>query len=153
MVRSKKVVILSVLAVLALSLTGLAYAKVYRANSFTGEPQATDLGYRVWQDQAGWHLRWTAEGKATHFSGSIKCDRPIHKLHRYRFEANDELVRSPRFVKFDSWTADGQDGIDFSSDGDRVVLRLRIDGKTRPELIYVGEYGWHPQGAEIVIMQ
>lgn len=153
MVRSKKVVVLSVLVVLALSLTGVAYAKVYRAASFSGEPPEEVLGYRVWQDQSGWHIRWTGHGTPKHFSGTIDCDRPIHKVHRYNLEGNDQLVRKPRFLKFDAMTANGQDGIDFKTDGKRIVLRLKVDGRPRTELIHIGHYGWHPSPGQIVITQ
>jgi hypothetical protein len=150
----KRLVVLSVLVILVISFSGIASAKVYSAAAFSGEPVVEKkLGYRVWHDQAGWHIRWSTYGNTRDFSGSIECNRPIESLHRLNLEPNDRVIRKPRMIRFNCRTANGVDGIDFNTDGDYLVLHLRIDGTTQRDLIHIGRYGWHPDGQRIVIKQ
>jgi len=48
-----------------------------QADMYDGKPtfaEGTDLAYYVWRDGNSWHLRWTTQGAARRFTGSVNSD-------------------------------------------------------------------------------
>ena len=127
--------------VLLLPLSLLLSATPARAQvqPFEGRPtfaEDTELGYYVWRDEDGWHLRWTTKGAQRRFTGSVTSEggelkslkrvdveserrvlypgRPAHVWVGPRGRAHVAPGRAPVVVSRD------QDHID--KDGDHAIV-------------------------------
>ena len=152
--RRKWIVLLALLA-----LPALALAKTYTigAGKVRGQPGIEEgkvLGYFIWVDQEGFHLRWCTDGKPYLFTGRIDADKPIKGLTDVREESGGwAKIYGNRIVMF-SKTSRGQvDGLDLTIPQGRIVqIEFHIDGKEpTPEQIFLGEKGAHPKGVPLKI--
>ena len=154
MPRRKWIVLLALLA-----LPALALARTYTigAGKVRGQPGIEEgkvLGYFIWVDQEGFHLRWCTDGKPYLFTGRIDTDKPIKELTDVREESGGwAKIYGTRIVMF-SKTSRGQvDGIDLKIPGGRIVqIEFHIDGlEPTPEQIFLGDKGQHPKGVPLKI--
>ncbi len=110
-----------------------------------GEPYfqaGAGLGYYIWQDNDGVHLRTTTEGRLHQFLGTIRSNGLIWDARRVRPEADDSLRRRPHQLDFSFRTADGLDGLDFQIDGgSEITFELYQDGVERPVFVHIGSTG------------
>jgi hypothetical protein len=123
-----------------------------------GKPRQFDAGevtgYAVWHGKKGWHLRTTTKKRQHHFKGSIEvAGGTIESIHSHHLEAEGKLqdhwkVGPKRHVvAFDFKTDEGTDGIDFtvSKDAKGVQFHLHSDGQDRPNHVWIGQRGEHPE--------
>ena len=117
-----------------------------------GQPQGLKAGvphrYYVWHDAQGWHLRTTTARERHRFHGEVIADDgAIRDMRTYRAEHGDwaQVDQNNRRIFFDLSTDEGLDGFDFLTDSQNVRFRLLMDGKERPELVYVGLTGNNPR--------
>jgi hypothetical protein len=75
------------------------------AAQFDGRPafaEDTELGYYVWRDEDGWHLRWTTKGTQRRFHGSVIAEGgELKSLKRIDVESERRVLyagRRPRVV-------------------------------------------------------
>ena len=115
-----------------LALPALALARTYSvgAGLVRGQPTIEDgkiLGYFIWVDKAGFHLRWCTDGKPYLFTGRIDADKPIKEIKDVREEPGGwAKIYGNRIVMF-SKTSRGQvDGLDLTIPQGRIV---QIDPK------------------------
>jgi len=106
------------------------------------------LAYLIWTDANGWHARWTTGGAVRHFSGSIQAigGALIDAKASGTEGKSDRVSITPALIKFSTKTAAQQDGVDFKL-GPRtrkVRFDLMIDGKPRPDRVFVGKGRQHP---------
>jgi hypothetical protein len=142
-----------------LALPALALARNYTigAGKVRGQPGIEEgkvLGYFIWMDQEGFHLRWCTDGKPYLFTGRIDTDKPIKELKDVREESGGwAKIYGNRIVMF-SKTSRGQvDGLDLIVPNGRIVqIEFHIDGiEPTPEQVFLGEKGQHPKGVPLKI--
>ena len=124
--RRKWIVLLALLA-----LPALALARTYTIGA------GKVLGYFIWADKEGFHLRWCTDGKPYLFTGRIDADKPIKELTDVRKESGGwAKIYGNRIVMF-SKTSRGQvDGLDLTIPQGQVFL---------------GQKGQHPKGVPLKI--
>lgn len=153
--RKRKWILLFVL----MAIPALALAKTYTvgAGQVRGQPTIDEgkvLGYFIWVDKAGFHLRWSTDGKPFLFTGRIDTDKPVKELKDVRTEPGGwAKIYGGRIVMF-SKTSRGQvDGLDLAIPQGRIVqIEFHIDGKEpAPEQVFLGEKGTHPKGVPLKI--
>lgn len=114
----------------------------------TGRPDfqaGGDLGYFIWHDGDGWHVRWTTAGRTRMFSGAVSTDGTFRDVKAVRTEKGGVAVRTARQLNFRATSSGGVDGFDFRTTGDRLTFRLQIDGSlAEGGRVSVGAAGAHP---------
>lgn len=105
-----------------------------------------DMGYWVWRDRDGIHLRTTTRGREHNFNGVIRASdgSTLANVNRVQLEhqgSNDDRVevaddhQSVRF-HFDTW--DGQDGFDFRLNGRAFCMELENNGHEALDATHLG---------------
>lgn len=134
----------SLLVIAALAIPALAHGQAGWPRQYEGSPGAIagSLGYSIWHDGDGWHVRWSTAGRSREFSGVIGTDGRFTDIERIRLERRrDRLeVREARTeIDFVAHTRDNVEGFDFRTTGDRLTFDLRLDGRRiDPDLVRLG---------------
>lgn len=92
-----------------------------------GKPDYTmgrDIGYYIWQDDAGWHIRWTSPTRYE-FKGDITNNGIFENVRGYAFEENDYTENDNTTIRFSGVTSGDEDGIDFKTTGTEVTFEIR----------------------------
>jgi hypothetical protein len=114
-----------------------------------GEP----LSYGIWHTGNVWHLRTSTARKSHRFKGSVTAEGgTFDGIDSFRLEGKGKvedhwrLSANRRELHFDFKTAREVDGIDLrvSNSVKRLRFDLHIDGKHRPERVFLGPSGTHP---------
>lgn len=116
------------------------------------------IGYFLWQDKDGLHLRITSAGIPHTFSGTIRTDgRFENVLGKYQGGNEDyfEVSKSQNKITYNFTTAQDEKGLDFQlSYGSYVKFNLSLDGQSiAPERIFIGKDGWHPARYDFTLRQ
>lgn len=137
-----------------------SYAFASNVARFDGKPTAFDpgksVGYFLWQDKDGMHLRITSTENVHSFSGTIRTDGSFKNVFGKSQGGDDDYFhvnKNSDKLTFNFTTTADAGGIDFNiSDGTYVNFKLSIDGEDiNPEKIFIGKEGWHPISNEITI--
>ncbi len=115
--------------------------------------------YYVWHDAEGWHLRTASQkDQVRKFHGKIKLvGGTFNKLREIGLErkgksADNSKVNAARTeIEFTIFTSGSFDGYDFTINGGkdaRVEFALQRGGKERPDEIFVGGKGQHPDSGK-----
>jgi len=153
--RTRKWILL--LALLALPALALARTYTVGAGQVRGQPAIEEgkvLGYFIWVDKQGFHLRWCTDGKPYLFTGRIDTDKPVKDLKNVRAEPGGwAKIYGGRIVMFSKTSRGPVDGLDLSVPQGRIVqIEFHIDGKEpTPEQIFLGGKGAHPKGVPLKI--
>lgn len=114
------------------------------------------LGYWIWHDDAGLHLRTTTHGLEHDFNGVIRTGEAskLVDVDGYRLEdkgANQDRVTQPEqnVVRFHFDTWDGVDGLDFRLDGDMFCVNLENDGREATDMVHIGQYELKPDSLPV----
>ena len=111
---------------------------VYEADNYFGTPSydpQKDKGYFIWEDETGWHIRWT--GCTRHYNGIIRTESGVI-ANAYEFEMGttsgpDSFTLDPtgKMITFDGYVkgSDHEDGIDFTFNGSFLSFELYLDGE------------------------
>lgn len=75
--------------------------------------------YLVWQDNAGWHIRWTGNQI---FKGTISTNFTF--IYKYNFEKGDYISYNETMIIFKAIADREEDGIDFNTTSERVFFDL-----------------------------
>jgi hypothetical protein len=110
-------------------------------------------GLRIWQDKEGWHLvSHTAPGHVHIFTGTIKVvgakissTKGIDKIEKGDFW---KINTTTNTVTFRLTTNGKWDRVEFKLNqyAEKLIFDVREDGKAKPERIYIGHAGKHPDG-------
>jgi hypothetical protein len=139
--------------VAALSIGVVATSPALAVNAdLAGRPENLqidgELGYYIWSDEFGIHLRTTGPGPYHVFHATLMTDGRFDDVHLARLEGDDAFAVHPgghvMDVRFETWS--GIDGIDFRVDGGHALrLALRRDGELVPTSeIFLGADASHP---------
>jgi hypothetical protein len=129
-------------ALVALALTLVLSSAVFakgEKKDWRGQPEITSgesNGYFIWSDDSGWHIRWTAKGKAHTFSGTVTTDIAFSTFKPVGKDKKDYVSKpSDNTIKFDARAEEGgKDGADFnlSPSAKKITFDLKIDGAAAP---------------------
>lgn len=115
-----------------------------------GQPAGMGAGssqrFLIWRDNNGWHLRTTTGRNKHTFSGEITADSGfISEVFAISTERKDWVIlKDPRRVVFNLNTDGAIDGFDFRTNANNLRFNLNIDGKVRPNVVYIGSKAANP---------
>ena len=107
-----------------------------------------ELGFYLWHDESGLHVRTTGPGDRHLFRAEIRTPGEVRNVRLVRLEGDDGyLVRDGGHaldLRFETW--DGIDGVDFAIEGGGfMTVSVRRDGESSDtEEIFLGQDGTHP---------
>jgi hypothetical protein len=105
------------------------------------------LGYALWKQSDGFHLRWTTKGKKVYtFQGKIVCQKKLKISRKVRLETEDRINEIENNVI--EWQTTSQNkvvGLNFRTPGN-FTIELRINNKKiKPKMIFLGPEMIHPE--------
>lgn len=110
-----------------------------------------DLGYWLWHDAGGLHLRTTTRGLPHQFSGVIRTRERARffdvdgvRLEDRAGNHDREVQTDNDTIRFRFVTYDGVDGIDFRLDGAGFCIDLENNGHDAPRLVHLGQHEVRP---------
>ncbi len=116
-----------------------------------GEVQLTPampVGYYVWHNAGGWHLRTHGPGQRHHFVARLHTDGVFADVDTVCFESRDRvaILDGGHTLVFDVHTHNWTDGVNFRVRGGSYLrFALALDGKLVPtDAIHLGPAGKHP---------
>jgi hypothetical protein len=113
------------------------------------------VGYYVWHDEDGLHLRTHGPGDEHQFVARLRTDGTFVDVDAVRLESRDRVRISDggHVLVFDVHTFDWTDGTNFHvRGGERLRLDLELDGEPiATESIYLGADGEHPATNPFII--
>ncbi|NHJ25130.1 MAG: hypothetical protein EAX89_11170 [Candidatus Lokiarchaeota archaeon] len=113
------------------------------------------LGYVLWKQSDGFHLRWTIKGKKRQsFQGKIKCLDKIKIINVYRTENTYKVNETQKnTIEWNTVLDSELDGFDFLTPGDFEV-ELRIKNKMiKSKMIFLGSEMFRPENNPFKIIQ
>jgi hypothetical protein len=114
----------------------------------TGKPRLDDkaLGFTLWQDEEGWHLRTTAATKDHKMEGTVLHPGGGRGEVQATRETRTEFALSGEDVFSFNFKAHGkEEGFDWKPTNACAVFDLKIDGEHRPNLVYMGSQAQTPE--------
>lgn len=124
-------------------------------NAAQGRPTNLQAGAAeaiwIWHDGGGWHLRTTTASQLHRFSGRVWAPKgEVGNVRSTRLELNDRFRKSGNAMAFDFQTQGGEDGFDFQiAEANCAMFSVHIDGKPRPDRIFLGSHNLSPESATI----
>ncbi|MFH0815397.1 MAG: right-handed parallel beta-helix repeat-containing protein [Methanobacteriota archaeon] len=104
-----------------------------------------ELGYFVWLDETGWHLRWSGDGSNHAFNGTIEGIDQISSFTTVGMEyPQDSWSATPLKITFSASENNGQEGFDFLTESEVLRFDLWIDGARVSQKIYIGTFKFNP---------
>ncbi|MCX5726943.1 MAG: Ig-like domain repeat protein, partial [Candidatus Saganbacteria bacterium] len=94
---------------------------------YTGKPDykpGTNLGYFIWMDGDGWHVRWSSDGNNHHFTGSLMAAGEISNLKTVNW--NYTSTGSP-FITWNVTLSGSEGGFDFDTNATQLIFIPKID--------------------------
>ncbi|MFC1540438.1 hypothetical protein ACFL4J_00185 [Candidatus Margulisiibacteriota bacterium] len=104
---------------------------------FIGRPDyqaGADLGYFIWGDEDGYHLRWSANGSSHKFTGSIVLVGS-GSYSDVKQTGGGIRVQSP-LISWDTALSGGEGGVDFKLDSGQLMITAKIDEDPNSPSIY-----------------
>lgn len=113
-----------------------------------GKPKLKEkaLGFMLWQDGEGWHLRTTLTAKGRKMEGTI-----LHpgggrgEVKATRGVKTDFALSGEDAFSFSFKARDKEEGFDWKPTNPCAVFDLKIDGEHRPTLAFIGSEGKTPE--------
>lgn len=114
------------------------------------------IGYFLWQDNEGVHLRMTTDGSAHSFNGTVSTDGAFEDVFgKYNKDSDDclQINNKNKEITYKFTTSGDERAIDFHiSKGRYVNFKLYMDeNDVNPKYIIIGKDGWHPISNEVVL--
>ncbi|OGC13706.1 hypothetical protein A3D23_03210 [candidate division WOR-1 bacterium RIFCSPHIGHO2_02_FULL_53_26] len=96
-------------------------------NYYSGRPTyqtGNELGYFIWQDETGWHVRWNGEeGKEHRFNGSIIAMGTFSELNKI----GDGVTQVSSLINWDRRMTGGEGGFDFKTTSTQLIITSSIN--------------------------
>jgi flagellar hook assembly protein FlgD len=96
------------------------------ANIYTGKPQyqpGQSLGYYIWQDTSGWHIRWSSNGSDHHFTGNLMAAGTITDVNMI----GSGIKQVAGLISWDTNMSGGEGGIDLNTTAAIIIITPKID--------------------------
>ncbi|MHA1478612.1 MAG: hypothetical protein ACTSPU_10475, partial [Promethearchaeota archaeon] len=113
------------------------------------------LGYVLWKQSDGFHLRWTTKGKKEQdFQGKIIFQTKVLITKKIKPATKDKINKTgSKTIEWNTTVKGDIDGIDFLTPGS-FDLELRIDNKkVKPKAIFLGPQMIQPESNPFTITQ
>lgn len=135
-------IITSILCLLGVVLCDYSFGEVAYYRYFPNVPGAVysgkpiyqpgnELGYFIWQDESGWHIRWSADGNSHHFKGTAAAGAITD------YKAYGSGITQSGAISWDTTFANGEGGIDFQTTATQIFVFPQIDEDPLNPPIYV----------------
>jgi hypothetical protein len=106
------------------------------------------MGYWLWHDDDGIHLRTTTRGREHIFSGVLRTGenaqftdvQEVRLDHRHHNQDGVVTSDDGRTIRFHFHTWDGTDGIDFRLDGRALCVDLANNGHEAVASVHLGRF-------------
>ncbi|MHA1986106.1 MAG: hypothetical protein ACW98D_05640, partial [Promethearchaeota archaeon] len=105
------------------------------------------LGYALWKQSDGFHIRWITKGKKSYsFQGKITCQKKLKIYRKVRLEPGDEINEMENnMIEWQTTSKNKVVGLIFLTPGNFTV-ELRINRKKiKPKMIFLGPEMTHPK--------
>lgn len=149
--------ILAVVATLALLVT-VSTAAFAWAGSVEGQPALTPdspLGYYIWHDDSGMHLRTHGPGEEHLFTARLHTDGIFEDIDTVRLESRDkyQVLDGGHTLLLRFHTYGATDGVNFRvSGGTKLRFALYLNGELiDTDSIFLGPGGVHPESNPFTI--
>ena len=113
------------------------------------------MSYWVWQAPRNeWHIRSTTAHQLHRFQGRIRPlqSASLTNLKATRLEWGDRMRLEGRDIAFDFSTQGGEDGFDFTLNGNACVeMDLLIDSSPHPKLVVIGKGEQNPASNHFIV--
>jgi len=98
------------------------------------------------------HLRWSGDGQAHTFTGTITTDGMFWAVQGVNLEPDDTLTVNGNTMTFSGTVTADDDGLDFRTTGTQVTFDIQQDGASHPESVTIGASGQHPSSIPFTLM-
>ncbi len=109
-----------------------------------------DAGIYIWKDTK-WHIRFLAGDNGEIYHGMILTDGKVTYAGNSDTENTDQFKKLERSVDFSFQERNGQDGIDFTVDGEYVIFDIKRNGVYDLEAFKIGVDALSSFGAPLVL--
>ncbi|MFA6198713.1 MAG: FlgD immunoglobulin-like domain containing protein [Patescibacteria group bacterium] len=102
---------------------------------FIGKPDykaGTDLGYFIWSDESGYHIRWSADGSSHKFSGNLIAMGGTVNITG----GNSSVSSVGSMISWNKILSGGEGGFDFTADGGQLMITPKLDEDPSSPSIY-----------------
>ena len=106
-----------------------------------------DLGYFIWYDASGWHIRWSGDGALHDFTGTITTPGFISSFTAVDFEFPGDTwsMPNPSTLTFTATEDIGEDGFDITIvASNEITFDIYLDGVHIKEKVFIGEKSANP---------
>src|SRR5262249_34699580 len=104
------------------------------------------IGYWIWHDDGGWHLRTTTQRSRHRFHGFVVAiDGRVEEVRPTRLEWRDRVRIGNRGVEFDFETDGDEDGFDWRVTSGCNKFDLLVDGHYDRRIVHIGGPGYEPK--------
>jgi len=113
------------------------------------------LGYILWKQSDGFHLRWTtSEKKAVKFQGKITYTDKFRIINKIELNEEEKISKTGKnSVEWFSELKKATEGLDFLTPSD-FTIELKINKKrTKPINIFLGSKMMHPENNPFDVIQ
>ncbi len=122
-----------------------------------GEPTyipGTDVGYFIWHDNAGWHLRMSGDGGTDYFNGTITASESFTNLNYFDFETGEgDTAGIGNPTSFNMNEGSGEDSLDFNITGGTVTFDLWLNDAYQTFTIFVGSSKANPVSVPFLLSE
>lgn len=148
-----------VVALIILAASLFAFGSTALAESpLQGGPSLTPerpVGYYIWHDEDGMHLRTHGPGAEHHFTARLHSDGIFEDVEAVRLENADNfaVVGAGHTLLIDFHTYNWTDGVNFRlKDAGMIRFALKLDGEViSTDSIFLGAEGVHPESNPFII--
>jgi parallel beta-helix repeat protein len=121
---------------------GIEIANANKINPY-GLPKhspGSALGYYIWQDEYGWHIRWSGDQTSHFFSGVIKFYDNISPADviPINLDLADNYTVNGNTIDFTAEEDMAEEGFDILLETKLIRIDISVDGMSRKDLIHIG---------------
>jgi hypothetical protein len=145
---------LGAVALLAATVTS-AFAWPERVEGANNPEPGDPVGYYIWHNDGGWHLRTHGPGDDHHLTARLRTDGEFDNVDTVRLESRDDytVLDGGHVLRLDFHTYNWTDGVNFNVHGG-TSLRFDLeldDAQIAVDSIYLGRDGRHPRSNPFIL--
>ncbi len=129
---------------------------VDNVTSAEGKPSyvpGTDLGYFIWHDENGWHLRMSGDGTTNYFNATITMSAGFANSNFFGLEGGDSYGGTATSIWFNLTEGSGEDSLDFNITGDTLIFDLWLNDAYVTSSVFIGPGGSNPVSIPFTLVE